>query len=500
MYAHLADGTGVTERFRAPLLILPLAIATLLIWPTLSQILTVWLDDGTYSHGFLLVMVCAWLLWRRREQMALLPARTWWPALPLTALLAAAYLVALLAAVEVLQRLLVLPLYLSITAAMIGPTRTRAVLFPVSLLLLALPVWGLLIPLLQNMAVVVVSALLDWQEIPARIQGNRIRIPAGHFEIAQGCSGLRYLLVSAIFALLWGHLYLRRHRHTLFFLGVALLAALLVNWVRIYLLILIGHYTEMESALIQDHNNFGWYLFAVTLLPLVILGRSLPRKESAATDTATTRVSASDDPSPPFVMTTLLVLLLLAPLPWRAPADGSVRVFTLDPPLAEAPWQLQRPDPGSWQPAYQGLDREWHLQYTKDRRSYRLYLGWYERQHAGAELYRPVNTLIPEGWRDAGAAAPCPDNALCQRVERQGQQHVVMSWHLINRQPVTSRLAGKWQQLLAQFSGHPGAAILSLETACSGDCDRALQWMREHSSGVLDDSLHQLTGTRGAVP
>lgn len=499
MYAHLTGGTGVTERFRGRLIILPLAVATLLLWPTLSQILNVWLDDGTYSHGFLLLLVCGWLLWRQRKNLAQLPSRVWWPALVLTALLAVAYLVALLAAVEVLQRLLVLPLYLSIAAAMVGPLRTRAILYPVALLLLAFPVWGLLIPLLQDMAVAVVSTLLDWQEIPARIQGNRIRIPAGQFEIAQGCSGLRYLLVSATFALLWGHLYLRRHRHTLFFLGASLLAALLVNWTRIYLLILIGHRTEMQSPLMQDHNNFGWYLFAIALLPLVVLGRSLPRKEFAGTGVTTDTEAEPGQGLSPVIMVTLLALVLLAPLPWRTPTEAAT-VFTLDPPLASSPWRLQRPDSGHWQPAYQRLDREWHLQYSRDERAYRFYLGWYQRQRPGAELYQPANSLVPQGWYYLRTMAPCPVGADCHLIRKDEKRHVLISWHLVNRRAVTSRLSAKWQQLLAQFSGNAGAGIMVLETDCSNDCGSALRWLRKHSARVSGDSLRQLTGKREVGP
>jgi exosortase/archaeosortase family protein len=50
---------------------------------------------------------------------------------------------------------------------------------------------------------------------------------------------------------------------------VAITLGLIANWLRIYLLVLIGYHTEMQSSLMRDHETFGWILFACLLMPAI---------------------------------------------------------------------------------------------------------------------------------------------------------------------------------------------------------------------------------------
>lgn len=499
MPARVTEGNGVRQHLiHLALLLLPLAAATILMWPTLKGVLAVWASDGTYSHGFLLAAVCLWLIWRDRRRSPWPAPTIWWPGLLLTGTLVAVYLVALLAAVDVLQRLLILPLYLAVTATLIGKSPARRLLFPALLLLLAIPVWGLIIPLLQKMAVATVSTVLDWQGLPVVIHTNHIRIPEGTFEIAQGCSGLRYLLVAGAVTLLWSHLYLRRWRDRILYNLVGIAAALMTNWIRIYWLILIGHYTRMQSPLMEDHNMFGWYIFAGMLVPLLWLGRRLPQRQPAPASTTTLSVAPQSNAGP-----TILALLvsagLLLPLHWRDRPE-SREALAFHPPIVSQPWRLQAPAAGSWQPLYLGLDQDWHLQYANDRGRYRVYLGWYDHQRDGAELNNHANRLAPRGWNVATPVSPCPAKALCREVVFQGEPHVVVRWHVVNHREVGSILAEKWQQLLAEVGGSPGAGVLAFETACHPDCHSSLNWLLSASADVRRDILRQMRHPQRSRP
>ncbi len=108
-------------------------------------------------------------------------------------------------------------------------------------------------------------------------------IGVGTFEVAHGCSGLRYLLVGGqALVLIYGELYLSRLRSriTLFCLG-GVAFALLANWIRVFVIIYMGGYeTNMQSGLIEDHENFGWWVFAGTLVPpLYFLARQLEKRD-----------------------------------------------------------------------------------------------------------------------------------------------------------------------------------------------------------------------------
>lgn len=133
--------------------------------------------------------------------------------------------------------------------------------------LLPLPLWDGLLETLVNIASVVCSNFMKLFDLPMLIEGNSITIPSGRILIAEGCSGIRYFLVSIILGYLLSNL--NGHHGWRMVLTVTCAAALglLANWVRIILLIFIGYFTEMQSSLMSDHESFGWIVFAAFCLP-----------------------------------------------------------------------------------------------------------------------------------------------------------------------------------------------------------------------------------------
>ncbi len=141
-----------------------------------------------------------------------------------------------------------------------------------------LPVWGVLTTPLQQISIEAVSLIMGLTNIPVYVENTFIHIPSGTFEIAGGCSGLRYLLTSLAISSLFSFLYLRNVKSTVIFVWIAIMGALLTNWLRIIALIVIGHQTDMTSSLMEDHNFFGWYIYAPFMLLLFKLGNHLSDK------------------------------------------------------------------------------------------------------------------------------------------------------------------------------------------------------------------------------
>ena len=466
------------------LLVVALLSALALTWPAWQEITLVWWDDGTYSHGLLLATVCLWLIGRDLRQHGwptLQPDWRWLPALLLCALL---FRLTLLTSLNLPQRLLVLPLFLSLLGSVAGSVWLRRLLFPALLFSLALPIWGLLVAPLQLLAVAVVDSLLGLINIPAVIEETHIRIAAGTFAVSQGCSGLRYLLVAAAVTLLWGHLYLRDWRTTLLYVLIGTLFALISNWLRILGLILIGHHTDMQHALMQDHNSFGWYIFAAALLPRFWIGRQLPYRQGE-------QAVAADIAAPPRKVETALLawLLLMAPIFLLGPdADDSV----LHAPLAAQGWQADRPQPQDWRPAFSGADQHWHLAYRLDSRRLNLHLFWYARQRNDAELLGGGQTLLANGWTSERIEQHCPQDWQCLTLRNGQRERVAMVSYLVNGRLTASRHQAKLQQLLAPLSGNSAAALIAFDGHCYGDCAAALVQLLEDSAAPRHDLLGQL--------
>src|SRR5690606_8194014 len=53
-------------------------------------------------------------------------------------------------------------------------------------------------------------------------------------------------------------------------------------WIRIFILILVGYHTEMESSLMEDHETFGWIVFALICFPAIYFAPVIKVRSSIA--------------------------------------------------------------------------------------------------------------------------------------------------------------------------------------------------------------------------
>lgn len=131
--------------------------------------------------------------------------------------------------------------------------------------LFALPFWSG--QLLVELSSLVVGFILQLSDLTLHIQDNQILTPWGTIIIADGCSGLRYFIISLLLAYLLCLLnsYSIKTGALVFLLAIAL--GLITNWLRITIIVLIGYHTEMTHSLVRDHELFGWILFAIIMFP-----------------------------------------------------------------------------------------------------------------------------------------------------------------------------------------------------------------------------------------
>jgi exosortase len=252
-------------------LLLLLLSFSLLLYP---QVITDWrtysFDDGTYSHAFLMPFIIATLLWQQRNTVTVR-----FNAGYLFAMVALALILAIcITAQQISVTRLLFPLYVILLFCSLTKP-TVSIIVPLSLLWFIAPVWGSLTEPLQAVAVMITTFFMQLTAIPVYVDGNFIQIPQGVFEVAEGCSGLRYFIVSVALSTLLCHLQLRRLRNIVLITFCAIVGAMLVNGIRIVLIIMIGYYSDMQSSIVHDHNMFGWFLYIPFIALLFYLAGKL---------------------------------------------------------------------------------------------------------------------------------------------------------------------------------------------------------------------------------
>jgi len=242
--------------------------------PLLSTLWQHSFDDGTYSHAFIIPLISLYLFYKL-DDIQKLQFRTQ----PNLYLLASVFFCAILFFITTTAQISIgywLAFLLLLTATVLALFRfSFYIIFPTAYLIFLIPFWGSLVDILQAMSVASVSFMMSFTGIPTFVEAQYVSIPAGTFEIADGCSGLRYLIVSLSISSLYIFLFINNIKRAGLFFLAAILGGLITNWLRITILILIGHQTDMTHSLMSDHNSFGWYVYIPFMFLLFMLGNKL---------------------------------------------------------------------------------------------------------------------------------------------------------------------------------------------------------------------------------
>ncbi|WP_164084655.1 exosortase [Alteromonas flava] len=255
-----------------------LILSVFLFNPILSRDLVSFsFDDGTYSHAYLIPLIIIYLLFHAAKHGEL--TFSWKPVLLFPLITILSLLVLFQISQESFIFRFIAPVAVFLTLSTIYKINSAIIVSSI-LLWFITPIWGPLISILQKISVIAVSEIMGLTPISTYVEGNTVHIAVGAFEIAGGCSGLRYFITATALCTIYSYLNYTRIKSVALLFSVALIGAMITNWIRIVVIILIGHYTEMTSPIIEDHNSLGWYIFIpFILLTFYIAGKIEPAKD-----------------------------------------------------------------------------------------------------------------------------------------------------------------------------------------------------------------------------
>lgn len=167
-------------------------------WPTLCGLASIWHREATYSHGFLIPFVAAWLMWQRCELGV--KSDEAWPRLGLLMIAGSAGLRVLAARFyfEWLEWLSILPCVGGLCLMTGGTLAWRRAWPGVVFLVFMLPLpYRLEVAAagpLQSVATSASTYLLQTCGYPAVAEGNVIIVRDVRVGVAEACSGLRMMV------------------------------------------------------------------------------------------------------------------------------------------------------------------------------------------------------------------------------------------------------------------------------------------------------------------
>ena len=439
----------------------------------------VWEGQHTYSHAFLTAPLIFVLILRQREQLRADPASPMLVAAIGLCALAAAVAMATLAAVTLAVYVLLPIIAWFAILGVLGRRAAAATAFPLGMLYFCLPIWGPLSLPLRIIAAWASGSVVRTLGIPVFISESVVAVPSGVFNVAEGCSGLNFFVVSIALAALFGHLQAWPWRRRALLLIVAMGLAMVANWLRVILVIVAASLTDGRSPLVHDHYAFGWGLFAACLVLMILFARHLDRRHSEA------RSGSSERPVGPSARTvvrrtTVVTLLIIAGPAWaalvqhaavapQATAPLPTRVETWNGPTQpDSDWKPSYPGAASFQlGAYTGEEGEAELlrvAYTRESRGHKL-LGEDSRLEGtgGWQIVSESQAVASPGrprWRTRESVLAAPD----------GRDWLVAYWYEVDGFRTSSASVVKLRETVRAFRGMGVARMTAVAVRCIATC------------------------------
>lgn len=439
-----------------------------------ASMAAIWWNVSTYTHCLFVIPIVAWLIWLRRHEVVKLAPRSYPPGLIAVAVGGLLWMLGQAGGVALFRHAGLVIMVQSSVLALLGPQVARGILFPLFYLSFLVPFGDELVPMLQTVTAKLCMVFLGWAGIPAHIEGVFISIPTGAFEVAEACSGVKFLVAMVAYGALAANVCFRTWPRRVAFMVMAVTVPILANGLRAYGTIHISYLTGNNAfAESFDHIVFGWVFFALVLAIVMAIGwRFFDRDindpwmegEAEGAPTGAARWSFA----------AVLLGVALLPIGWQAATASMGR--------AAVPHQIALPDvPGwqrvpvvqreQWRPRFDGADHLVFGQY-QDAQGARvdLVIALYGSQREGKEIVGYAQGAFdPEThWSWANDTRDPPGGhgvrIFAPEVERE-----VVSFYRIGGITTGNASAVKLETLKAKLFGGSQAAVAIL---ISSESDR----------------------------
>jgi exosortase A len=398
--------------WRWPLVGLGLVLLVLLVLyrDTLVAMVLIWHRSETFAHCFLVPPISAWLAWRNRARLVgLQPAPQPWLLLALAAF-AALWWLADVASINAATQFAFTALLVLSVPALLGLRVARVMAFPLLFLFFMVPVGEFLLPWFMDWTADFTIAAVRLSGIPVYREGLNFIIPSGSWSVVEACSGVRYMIASFMVGSLFAYLNYHSLRRRLVFCGIALLVPLVANWLRAYMIVMLGHLSGNKIAVGVDHLIYGWVFFGIVIGLMFWIGaRWAENAPAPAKDPAAQPGAALALRYPAWVPVAASLLIAMPHAgEWQAgqagqggqPGTAAAQTPLVLPELGAAP-AAAAPDV-VLEPHFEKPSAVAMRHYAFEGDVVTVHVAWYAQQTYGSKLASSNNLLVPSEdpvWR-----------------------------------------------------------------------------------------------------
>ncbi len=428
-----------------------------------------------YSHGYLIPVVVAYLIWQARGKLAQESFTGSWLGVGVTAVGLFLYFLGELGTLYVLLQYGFIVTLVGLVYAWLGWKTFRHIWVAMLLLFFTVPLPSFLYNNLSSQLQLISSEIGVWFirqfGISVYLAGNVIDLGSMQLQVVEACSGLRYLfplmtlafIVAIFFRSAWW-------KKLLIFLS-SIPITVIMNSVRIGVIGVLVEYwgTSMAEGFLHDFE--GWVVFMAAFAVLLVevwlfalfsktrLGFGViftPGFPAKKTSHEIVSIAKSHRVPGPFVASIALLLLTLVAslvLPNRKEVIPQ-RALLSDFPMQIGEWHGRRKLMDTMYVEALKFDDYLLADYKKEGSPpVNFYIAYYDSQRKGASAHSPRSCLPGGGWRiddfDQKTIKGVKVNGVPLRVNRVlmskgGERKVVYYWFQERGRNITNEYLVKW--------------------------------------------------------
>jgi EpsI family protein len=385
----------------------------------------------------------------------------------------------------IVQQFCVVAMVVGLVWTLLGSSAARAILFPLGLLLFALPLGDRIVPVLQDFTARFAVQLLQFSGVPVLLEGHVISIPEGRWQVAEACGGINYLVSSLAVGYVFAGTAYKSWTHRVGFFAASALLPLLANGFRVYTTILIGSFGYMGIAAGLEHNLYGWVVFALTMVLLfVTCGRWVEAPDHRQRSSSTPGSNTTAAPAWRLALVTGAGLLIAASGPlsatWLWPETQTEQSVALKPWDVSGPWRIVQDGRYAWTPRFVMPSGESLQTYGSSEYVVKAYVAYYDPYRPGVKLVSVDNALFEDPWWAAteGRGSVTIDGTPIEAREtvlRSPQTSlVVWSWYWVDGTFTGNDYVAKLRLAKARlFHGREGSALIAVAAEDQGGVEAA---------------------------
>lgn len=248
--------------------------------PALYELIVNWSQDANYSHGFLVPLVSAWLLWKKRSELISVAQSI--DASGLAVIIVAGLLFTLgnAGAEYFTMRLSFVVALFGLVLYLFGRSMVKLVWFELAFLCFMIPIpyviyYALTFPM-QLLASKITAGILSGIGMAVYRQGNILHLPGGtSLEVAEACSGMRSLVSLLALGALYAYMTQKRFSAKVILFLSTVPIAVVANVFRVFVTALLATTVTTEVATEPIHSLMGLSVFVVSFILLFVFGAIL---------------------------------------------------------------------------------------------------------------------------------------------------------------------------------------------------------------------------------